>query len=340
MKILVTGGAGYIGSHTCVELLNGGYEVVVVDNLYNASEKALERVEQITGKTVKFYEADLLDQPAIDHILEEEKVDAVIHFAGYKAVGESVAKPIEYYHNNMTGTLLLCDSMRRHGVKNIIFSSSATVYGDPAIIPITEECPKKTPTNPYGQTKTMLEQVLMDIQKSDPEWNVILLRYFNPIGAHKSGLIGEDPKGIPNNLLPYVAQVAIGKLECVGVFGNDYDTPDGTGVRDYIHVVDLARGHVKALEKFKEEKGVRIYNLGTGNGYSVLQVVKAFSKACGKELPYVIKPRRPGDIAACYCDPAKAKAELGWEAEYGIEEMCADSWRWQSQNPNGYNDPQ
>ena len=240
----------------------------------------------------------------------------------------------------MTGTLLLCDSMRRHGVKNIIFSSSATVYGDPAMIPITEECPKKSPTNPYGQTKTMLEQVLMDIQRADPEWNVILLRYFNPIGAHKSGLIGEDPKGIPNNLLPYVAQVAIGRLECVGVFGDDYDTPDGTGVRDYIHVVDLAKGHVKALEKFKEDKGVRIYNLGTGHGYSVLQVVKAFGKACGKELPYVIKPRRAGDIATCYCDPSKAKAELSWEAENGIEEMCADSWRWQSQNPNGYNDPE
>ena len=336
MRILVTGGAGYIGSHTCVELLNEGYEVVVVDNLYNSSEKALERVEQITGKKVTFYEADLLDQSAIDAIFDKEQVDAVIHFAGYKAVGESVAKPIEYYHNNMTGTLLLCDSMRKHGVKNIIFSSSATVYGDPAEIPITEKCPKKTPTNPYGQTKSMLEQVLMDIQKSDPEWNVILLRYFNPIGAHKSGLIGEDPKGIPNNLLPYVAQVAIGKLKCIGVFGNDYDTPDGTGVRDYIHVVDLARGHVKALEKFKEEKTVRIYNLGTGNGYSVLQVVKAFSKACGKELPYEIKPRRAGDIATCYCDPAKAKEELGWEAEYGIEEMCADSWKWQSQNPDGY----
>lgn len=338
MKILVTGGAGYIGSHTCVELLNEGYEVVVLDNLYNASEKALNRVQQITGKTLTFYKADLLDQPAIDAILEKEKVDAVIHFAGYKAVGESVAKPIEYYHNNMTGTLLLCDSMRKHGVKNIIFSSSATVYGDPAIIPITEECPKKTPTNPYGQTKSMLEQVLMDIQKSDPEWNVILLRYFNPIGAHKSGMIGEDPKGIPNNLLPYVAQVAIGKLPSVGVFGNDYDTPDGTGVRDYIHVVDLARGHVKALEKFKEEKTVRIYNLGTGHGYSVLQVIEAFGKACGKQIPYEIKPRRAGDIATCYCEPSKAKAELGWTAEYGIEEMCADSWRWQSQNPNGYNE--
>lgn len=337
MRILVTGGAGYIGSHTCVELLNEGYEVVVVDNLYNASEKALDRVEQITGRKVTFYEADLLDQPAIDAIFEKEAIDAVIHFAGYKAVGESVQKPIEYYHNNMTGTLLLCDSMRRHGVKNIIFSSSATVYGDPAEIPITENCPKKTPTNPYGQTKTMLEQVLMDIQHADPEWNVILLRYFNPIGAHKSGLIGEDPKGIPNNLLPYVAQVAIGKLKCIGVFGDDYDTPDGTGVRDYIHVVDLARGHVKALEKFKEEKTVRIYNLGTGHGYSVLQVVKAFGKACGKELPYEIKERRAGDIATCYCNPQKAKEELGWVAEYGIEEMCEDSWRWQSGNPDGYN---
>ena len=340
MKILVTGGAGYIGSHTCVELLNNGYEVVVMDNLYNASEKAVERVQQITGKTLKFYNADMLDQPAMDQIFEAEKPDAVIHFAGYKAVGESVAKPIEYYHNNMTGTLLLCDTMRKHGCKNIIFSSSATVYGDPLQIPISEECPKQNPTNPYGQTKTMLEQVLMDIHRADPEWNVTLLRYFNPIGAHKSGLIGEDPKGIPNNLLPYVAQVAIGKLKCVGVFGNDYDTPDGTGVRDYIHVVDLARGHVKALEKFKENKGVLIYNLGTGHGYSVLQVIAAFGKACGKEIPYEIKPRRAGDIATCYCTPAKAKAELGWEAEYGIEEMCADSWRWQSQNPNGYNDPE
>ena len=329
MKILVTGGAGYIGSHTCVELLNNGYEVIVMDNLYNASEKALDRVQQITGKTLKFYNADMLDQPAMDQIFEAEKPDAVIHFAGYKAVGESVAKPIEYYHNNMTGTLLLCDTMRKHGCKNIIFSSSATVYGDPLQIPISEECPKQNPTNPYGQTKTMLEQVLMDIHRADPEWNVTLLRYFNPIGAHKSGLIGEDPKGIPNNLLPYVAQVAIGKLKCVGVFGNDYDTPDGTGVRDYIHVVDLARGHVKAIEKFKENKGVLIYNLGTGHGYSVLQVIAAFSKACGKEIPYEIKPRRAGDIATCYC-----------KAENGIEEMCADSWRWQSQNPNGYNDPE
>ena len=337
MSILVTGGAGFIGSHTCVELLNAGYEVVVVDNLYNASEKALERVEQITGKKVTFYEADILDHDALDAIFEKEAIDSVIHFAGYKAVGESVRKPIEYYYNNITGTLILCDVMRKHGVKNIVFSSSATVYGDPAFIPITEECPKGKITNPYGQTKGMLEQVLTDIYVSDPEWKVVLLRYFNPIGAHKSGLIGEDPKGIPNNLVPYVAQVAIGKLKCLGVFGNDYDTPDGTGVRDYIHVVDLAKGHVAAIRKVeKTEPGVLIYNLGTGKGYSVLDVVHAFEKACGKEIPYEIKPRRAGDIATCYADPTKAKKELGWVAEYGIEEMCEDSWRWQTMNPNGY----
>lgn len=337
MSILVTGGAGFIGSHTCVELLNAGYEVVVVDNLYNASEKALERVEQITGKKVTFYEADILDRDALDAIFEKEAIDSVIHFAGYKAVGESVRKPIEYYYNNITGTLILCDVMKKHGVKNIVFSSSATVYGDPAFIPITEECPKGKITNPYGQTKGMLEQVLTDIYVSDPEWKVVLLRYFNPIGAHKSGLIGEDPKGIPNNLVPYVAQVAIGKLKCLGVFGNDYDTPDGTGVRDYIHVVDLAKGHVAAIRKVeKTEPGVLIYNLGTGKGYSVLDVVHAFEKACGKEIPYEIKPRRAGDIATCYADPTKAKKELGWVAEYGIEEMCEDSWRWQTMNPNGY----
>ncbi len=336
MSILVTGGAGYIGSHTCVELLEEGYDVVVMDNLYNSSKKALERVEQITGKKVTFYETDMLDRAGVEEIFQKESIEAVIHFAGLKAVGESVAKPIEYYYNNMAGTLILCDTMRKAGVKNIVFSSSATVYGDPAFVPITEDCPKGKITNPYGQTKSMLEQVLTDIQVSDPEWNVILLRYFNPIGAHKSGMIGEDPKGIPNNLLPYVAQVAVGKLECIGVFGNDYDTPDGTGVRDYIHVVDLAKGHVKAIEKLKEKKGVLVYNLGTGKGYSVLEVVKAFGKACGRELPYVIKPRRPGDIAQCYADPSKAKAELGWEAQYGIDEMCEDSWRWQSQNPDGY----
>lgn len=337
MAILVTGGAGYIGSHTCIELLNAGYEVVVLDNLYNSSEKALERVEQITGKKVTFYKADILDKEAMNEIFDKEDIDSVIHFAGLKAVGESVQKPLEYYHNNMTGTFNLCDVMRNHGVKKIIFSSSATVYGDPAFIPITEECPKGKITNPYGQTKGMLEQVLTDLHVSDPEWNVVLLRYFNPIGAHKSGMIGEDPKGIPNNLVPYIAQVAVGKRECLGVFGDDYDTHDGTGVRDYIHVVDLARGHVKALQKFQDTPDVYIYNLGTGNGYSVLDVLHAFEKACGKKLPYEVKDRRPGDIATCYADPAKAKAELGWEAEYGIEEMCEDSWRWQSQNPDGYN---
>ena len=336
MRILVTGGAGYIGSHTCVELLKEGYDVTIVDNLYNASEKAVERVERITGKKVTFYKEDICSRTAMEQIFEREAVDAVIHFAGYKAVGESVAKPVEYYQNNLVGTLTLCDVMRKHGVKNIIFSSSATVYGDPAEIPITENCPKGTCTNPYGWTKWMLEQGLTDIQTADPEWNVILLRYFNPIGAHKSGLIGEDPKGIPNNLLPYVAQVAIGKLKCLGVFGNDYDTPDGTGVRDYIHVVDLARGHVKAVQKLAAREGVSIYNLGTGKGYSVLDVVHAFEKACGHEIPYEIKPRRAGDIAACYCDPRKAREELGWEAAYGIEEMCEDSWRWQTQNPDGY----
>ena len=338
MTILVTGGAGFIGSHTCVELLTAGYEVVVVDNLYNASEKALERVEQITGKSLKFYKVDLLDAPALTKVFDEEKIDAVIHFAGLKAVGESVAKPLEYYHNNITGTLILCDVMRKHGVKNIIFSSSATVYGDPAFIPITEECPKGKITNPYGQTKGMLEQILTDLHVADPEWNVILLRYFNPIGAHKSGLIGENPKGIPNNLLPYVAQVAVGKLKCLGVFGNDYDTPDGTGVRDYIHVVDLAIGHVKAIDKLKDKEGVSIYNLGTGVGYSVLQVVAAFEKACGKKIPYEIKPRRAGDIATCYSDASKAKRELGWVAERGLDEMCEDAWRWQSMNPNGFED--
>ena len=338
MKILVTGGAGYIGSHTCVELLNEGYEVVIVDNLDNSNAKAVDRIEQITGKKVTFYEKDIRDKEAMNDIFGREKPECVIHFAGLKAVGESVQKPLEYYENNINGTLVMLDAMRKNGCKNIIFSSSATVYGDPAFIPITEECPKGKITNPYGRTKSMLEEILTDLNISDPEWNVILLRYFNPIGAHKSGLIGEDPKGIPNNLLPYVAQVAVGKLKCLGVFGNDYDTPDGTGVRDYIHVVDLARGHVKAINKIKENPGVKIYNLGTGNGYSVLQVVKAFSKACGHDVPYEIKPRRAGDIATCYADPSLAKKELGWVAEYGIDEMCADSWRWQSMNPNGYKD--
>ena len=307
MAILVTGGAGYIGSHTCVELLNAGYEVVVLDNLYNSCEEALERVEQITGKKVKFYEADLLDQVAVQEVFDNEKIESVIHFAGLKAVGESVHKPLEYYHNNITGTLILCDEMRKHNVKNIVFSSSATVYGDPAFIPITEECPKGDITNPYGRTKGMLEQILTDLHTADPEWNVMLLRYFNPIGAHESGKIGEDPKGIPNNLVPYIAQVAVGKLECLGVFGDDYDTPDGTGVRDYIHVVDLAKGHVKAVEKMMRDKeGVSIYNLGTGCGYSVLDVLHAYEKACGKTLKYEVRPRRDGDIATCYADCTKA----------------------------------
>lgn len=338
MSILVTGGAGFIGSHTVVLLQEAGYDVVVVDNLSNSSEKSLERVRAITGKPVKFYKADILDREALEDIFEKEEITACIHFAGLKAVGESVAKPWEYYQNNIAGTLVLVDVMRKHNCKNIIFSSSATVYGDPAIIPITEECPKGTCTNPYGWTKSMLEQVLSDMQKADPEWNVILLRYFNPIGAHKSGTIGENPNGIPNNLMPYITQVAVGKRQELGVFGNDYDTHDGTGVRDYIHVVDLANGHLKALEKIASNPGLGIYNLGTGTGYSVLDVVKNFEAATGVKVPYVIKERRPGDVAACYADPSKAKAELGWEAQYGIKEMCEDSWRWQSQNPNGYDE--
>lgn len=338
MSILVTGGAGYIGSHTVVELLKVNKEVVVLDNLSNSSKKSLDRVEQITGKKVTFYEADILDRDALEMIFSKEKIESCIHFAGLKAVGESCEKPWEYYYNNVSGTLILLDVMRKHGVKNIIFSSSSTVYGTPEVIPVTEECPKGEITNPYGQTKSMLEQILMDIQKADSEWNVILLRYFNPIGAHESGMIGENPNGIPNNLMPYITQVAIGKLERLGVFGDDYDTPDGTGVRDYIHVVDLAIGHVKALKKIEEKAGLCIYNLGTGTGYSVLEIVKNFEEASGKEIPYAIKPRRAGDIAMNYADASKAKQELGWVAERGIKEMCADSWRWQSQNPNGYDD--
>lgn len=336
MAVLVTGGACYIGIHTVVELQNAGYDVVVLDNLSNASEKALDRVSKITGKPVKFYKADILDRDALNDIFDKETIESCIHFAGLKAVGESVVKPWEYYENNIAGTLTLVDVMRKHNVKNIIFSSSATVYGDPAQIPITEECPKGQCTNPYGWTKSMLEQVLTDIQKADPEWNVMLLRYFNPIGAHKSGTIGENPNGIPNNLMPYITQVAVGKLKELGVFGNDYDTPDGTGVRDYIHVVDLAKGHVKALKKIEENPGLAIYNLGTGKGYSVLDIVKNFEAATGVKIPYVIKPRRAGDIATCYCDASKAEKELGWKAENGIREMCEDSWRWQSDNPQGY----
>lgn len=338
MAILVTGGAGYIGSHTVVELQTAGYDVVVLDNLSNSSEKSLQRVEKITGKPVTFYKADILDRDALNAVFEKESIDSCIHFAGLKAVGESVQKPWEYYENNIAGTLTLVDVMRKHGVKNIIFSSSATVYGDPAFVPITEECPKGQCTNPYGWTKSMMEQIMTDLQKAHPEWNVILLRYFNPVGAHKSGRIGEDPKGIPNNLMPYISQVAVGKLERLGVFGDDYDTPDGTGVRDYIHVVDLARGHVKAINYIFTNPGLDIINLGTGVGYSVLDMVRAFAKACGKEIPYEIKPRREGDIAMCYADPAKAARVLGWKAERGLEEMCEDTWRWQSQNPNGYKD--
>ena len=338
MAILVTGGAGYIGSHTVVELQTAGYDVVVLDNLSNSSEKSLQRVEKITGKPVTFYKADILDRDALNAVFEKESIDSCIHFAGLKAVGESVQKPWEYYENNIAGTLTLVDVMRKHGVKNIIFSSSATVYGDPAFVPITEECPKGQCTNPYGWTKSMLEQILMDIQKADPEWNVVLLRYFNPIGAHKSGMIGENPNGIPNNLMPYITQVAVGKLKELGVFGNDYDTPDGTGGRDYIHVVDLAKGHVKALKKIEEKAGLKVYNLGTGIGYSVLDIVKNFEEATGVKIPYVIKERRAGDIATCYSSAEKAEKELGWKAEFGIREMCADSWKWQSNNPNGYDD--
>ena len=338
MTIIVTGGAGFIGSHTVVELQNAGYDVVVLDNLSNSSEKSLERVEKITGKPVKFYKVDILDREGLNEVLEKEDIDSCIHFAGLKAVGESVVKPWEYYENNIAGTLNLCKVMRENGCKNIIFSSSATVYGNPAFIPITEECPKGVCTNPYGWTKHMLEQILTDIQFADPEWNVILLRYFNPIGAHKSGTIGENPNGIPNNLMPYITQVAVGKLKELGVFGNDYDTPDGTGVRDYIHVVDLAKGHVKAVQKLEDNSGLSIYNLGTGKGYSVLDIVKNFEAATGVKIPYSIKPRRDGDVATCYSDATKAKKELGWEAEYDIKDMCADSWNFQQKNPNGYED--
>lgn len=336
MKILVTGGTGFIGSHTVVELQKAGYEVVIVDNLYNSKEIVLDRIETITGKRPTFYDLDVNDREGLNKVFDKEDIGAVIHFAGYKAVGESTRKPIEYYANNLGSTLVLCDVMRNHGCKKIVFSSSATVYGNPAFVPITEECPLGVTTNPYGESKSMQERILTDIYKSDNEWSVMLLRYFNPIGAHESGLMGEDPKGIPNNLLPYVAQVAAGKLEKVHVFGNDYDTPDGTGVRDYIHVVDLAKGHVKAIQGFEKLNGVNIFNLGTGVGYSVLDIIHAFAKACGKEIPYVIDSRRPGDIATCYSDPTKAKEVLGWTAEKTLEDMCKDAWNWQSKNPDGY----
>ena len=336
MTILITGGAGYIGSHTALELLNEGYDVVVYDNLCNSSRESIRRVEELTGRKIRFYEGDVQDEEALLEMFKIQKIDAVIHCAALKAVGESVHKPLEYYQNNIAGTLTLLKVMREVGVKNIVFSSSATVYGSPEEMPITENCPKGQCTNPYGWTKSMMEQIMSDVQKADPSWNVILLRYFNPVGAHKSGRIGEDPKGIPNNLMPYISQVAVGKLEKLGVFGDDYDTPDGTGVRDYIHVVDLAIGHVKAINYIFTNPGLDVINLGTGQGYSVLDMVKAFSKACGRDIPYEIKPRRAGDIAMCYADPAKALRVLGWKAQRGLDEMCEDTWRWQSQNPNGY----
>lgn len=337
MAVLVTGGAGYIGSHTVVQLLEDNREVVIVDDLSNSSPKVIDRIEAITGKRPKFYEVNILDEEKMEEIFKKNEIDSVIHFAGFKAVGESVAKPLAYYTNNLTTTLIVLNLMKKYGVRNFVFSSSATVYGDPHTCPILETFPLSA-TNPYGRTKLMIEEMLVDICKADKELNVALLRYFNPVGAHESGTIGEEPNGIPNNLMPYITKVAVGKLEKLSVFGNDYNTPDGTGVRDYIHVVDLANGHLKALAKLETNPGLVIYNLGTGKGYSVLDMVKAFSKACGKDIPYVIVPRRPGDVAMCYADATKAKEELGWEAKYDLDRMCADSWRWQSNNPNGYDD--
>ena len=335
MKILVTGGAGFIASHTNVELLNAGYEVVIVDNLINSSKKSIDRVEELTGKKITFYEEDLLNEKALDDIFDKEKIDSVIHFAALKAVGESCEIPLRYFDNNLTGTLNLLKVMEKHNVKSLVFSSSATVYGKPKTVPIKEDFPLSV-SNPYGRTKLITEDMLRDIYKSDNEWNIAILRYFNPIGAHESGRIGENPNGIPNNLLPYIAKVAAGQLECVNVFGDDYDTPDGTGVRDYIHISDLADGHIKPLQKLSEHPGLVTYNLGTGVGYSVLEIIKSFEKACGKKIPYKIAPRRAGDIDMCYADPLKAKEELGWEAARGIDKMCEDAWRWQVQNPNGY----
>ncbi|MCI6244666.1 MAG: UDP-glucose 4-epimerase GalE [Eubacterium sp.] len=338
MAVLVTGGAGYIGSHTCVELINAGVDVVIVDNFYNCKKSSISRIRALVDRDFKYYECDIRDREGMDAIFKKEKIESVIHFAGLKAVGESVHKPLEYFDNNVNGTLVLLDVMRNNGCKKIVFSSSATVYGMNNVSPLTEDMTVGGVTNPYGRTKYMIECILQDLYVSDNEWSICLLRYFNPIGAHKSGTMGEDPNGIPNNLMPYITQVAIGKREKLNVWGNDYDTHDGTGVRDYIHVVDLALGHVKAVEKVEKEEGLFIYNLGTGKGYSVLDVVKAFEKASGVEIPYVIGPRRDGDIATCYSDPSKAFKELGWKAERDIEEMCEDSWRWQSQNPNGYPD--
>ncbi|MBE7098326.1 UDP-glucose 4-epimerase GalE [Bacillus cereus] len=335
MAILITGGAGYIGSHTCIELLNNNYKIIVIDNLSNSSIESLNRVKEITGKQFKFYKESVLNHEKMNEIFLENSIEAVIHFAGFKAVGESTTIPLTYYYNNIISTIVLCDVMQKHHVKKFIFSSSATVYGIPKTSPITEEFPLSV-TNPYGQTKLMIEQIMRDVAKADDEWSIALLRYFNPFGAHKSGRIGEDPNGIPNNLMPYVMQVAVGKLKELNIFGNDYPTKDGTGVRDYIHVVDLAKGHVKALEKVLETKGIEAYNLGTGKGYSVLEMIKAFEKVSGKKIPYKVIGRRPGDVAVCFADVSKAKRELGWEAEYGLEEMCVDSWRWQVNNKNGY----
>jgi len=335
MNILVTGGAGYIGSHTCIELLDSGYDVVVVDNLSNAKEEPLRRVQALTGKDLAFHRVDLLDAGALEEVFAEHEIDVVIHFAAFKAVGDSVAKPLKYYRNNVAGTVNLCEIMARHGVKNMVFSSSATVYGDPETVPIDESFPVSA-TNPYGRTKLMMEQILKDVQESEPDWNIVILRYFNPVGAHESGRIGEDPNGVPDNLMPYISQVAVGKLERLSVFGGDYPTPDGTGIRDYIHVVDLARGHLNALEKLDLDPGLFVCNLGTGTGYSVLEAVAAFEKASGRAVPYEIVKRRPGDVAVCYASTQLAKTELGWEAARGLDEMCVDAWRWQSQNPDGY----
>ena len=336
MSILLPGGAGYIGSHTAVELLKAGKEIVIIDNFSNSKPEVLDKIKEISGKDFKFYEIDYLDKEKLEKVFEENKIEAVLNFAGYKAVGESIQKPLEYYHNNISGCLVLLETMKKYGVKKFIFSSSATVYGEPERIPLTEDCKIGGTTNPYGSSKLFIEQILKDLYASDNSWDICILRYFNPVGAHESGLIGEEPQGIPNNLMPYIARVAAGTLKELSVFGNDYNTPDGTGVRDYIHVVDLAKGHVKALKKFEQEPQVSIYNLGTGIGYSVLDVLHAYEEACGKKLPYEIKPRRAGDIATCYCDATKAKEELGWVAEKVIKEMCADSWRWQSMNPDGY----
>ena len=337
MRVLVTGGAGYIGSHTTLVLLEAGHEVVVVDNLSNSKREALRRVEELTGRAVEFHQVDLLDRPALDAVFRHGRIDAVLHFAGLKAVGESVSQPLRYFHNNVTGTLVLLEVMEHHAVRTVVFSSSATVYGDPHAVPITEDFPLSA-TNPYGRSKLMIEEILRDLHRADPAWRVGILRYFNPVGAHPSGRIGEDPNGIPNNLLPYVAQVAIGRLPELAVFGNDYPTPDGTGVRDYIHVMDLAEGHVRALDRLASHPGLHVWNLGTGRGYSVLEMVAAFKRASGRKVPYWIAPRRPGDVAACWADPERAREELGWTASRGLDEMCADAWRWQAANPHGYPD--